>query len=132
MATKITPDMFSLRSLRVITDQLKLETLEQVAELSAWDLRQHPNFGLKSLKEVNEVLEQHGLSLRAKPAPLKLAWDPLETKPIEQPWKPEYLDMLRGLRRIAEFPLAETTSPDSAAVYMRAVARHILRSGKES
>ena len=132
MATKITPDMFSIRSLRVLTDELKLETLEQVAELSEWDLRRHPNFGLKSLKEVNEVLNRHGLSLAAKMVELKSAWDPLEAKKIRRSWQPEYLDMLRGLRRIAEFPLAETTSPDSAAVYMRAVARHILRSRGEN
>lgn len=128
MATKITSDMFSVRSLRVLVGELKLETLEQVTEFSEWDLRRQPNFGLKSLREIKEVLAKYDLSLASKSS-----WKPPEAKPAcVKPRGPEYPDMLRALRRIAEFPLAETTSPDSAAAYMRAVARYILRSGKES
>jgi hypothetical protein len=126
MATKITRDMFSTRSFQVITGVMKFETLEQVAECSEWDLRRVPNFGLKSLKEVKEVLEAHGLYLASKSS-----WNRPELSSAAQAGA-GYLDMLRALRVIAEFPLAESTSPDSAAVYMRALARHILGSGREA
>jgi sugar phosphate isomerase/epimerase len=126
MATKITPDMFSNRSFQVICEKMKLETLEQVAKCSEWDLRREPNFGLKSLKEVKEVLATHGLYLASKSS-----WNRPELSSAAQAGA-GYLDMLRALRVIAEFPLAESTSPDSAAVYMRALARHILGSEREA
>ena len=125
MATKITPDMFSSRSFHIICNKMKLETLEQVAECSEWDLRREPNFGLKSLKEVKEVLGRHDLFLASRSRGERSELISPEAEP-----GPHYLDMLRALRRIAEFPLAETASPDSAAVYMRAIARHILSSGR--
>ena len=40
--------------------------------------------------------------------------------------------MLRVLQVIAEFPLIGPRSPDSPAVYMQTVARHVLHAGKES
>jgi hypothetical protein len=127
MATKITPDMFSHRLFQIICNKLNLETLEQVAEHHEWDLRREPNFGLKALKEVKEVLGRHDLSLASRSR-----GERSELISLEAGGRPQYLDMLRALRRIAEFPLAETASPDSAAVYMRAIARHILNSGRET
>lgn len=122
MATKITRSLFgTTRAFHVVTLGLQLETLEQLAEMTARDVRRLPNCGATTMQDLRQTLARHGLDFS-----LEATRKSPEPKPIERPWKPEYLDMLRGLRRIAEFPLVETASPDSPAVYMRAIARHIL------
>jgi hypothetical protein len=67
-AAKAKPDFFADRSLSVRTMNVlkneEIDTLDKLCALSAGELLRLPNFGRRSLKEIEDALVERGLRLR--------------------------------------------------------------------